>query len=180
MRLRLYSVISILLFSVLYCFTTICVLVVLILAFLHLKDPIRFLYRFWAKSVFLIIVKKFRVYGIENIDKNDRYILVANHSSLFDIVAIISFYPGVTWFGHERLLKVPVFSKLLKLSGYIPFKEPTIKNTRQMLGQLGQKIQKQLLFFRREPELLMAGSTVSIKDLYIFSVHLMLIFCRLL
>jgi 1-acyl-sn-glycerol-3-phosphate acyltransferase len=89
------------------------------------------------------MVKRFRVYGIENIDKNNRYILVANHSSLFDIVAIISFYPGVTWFGHERLLKVPVFSRILKLSGYIPFKEPTIKNTRQMLGMLGQKIQKQ-------------------------------------
>jgi 1-acyl-sn-glycerol-3-phosphate acyltransferase len=96
----------------------------------------------WAKSVFLIIGKRFRVHGKENIKKGERYILVANHASLFDIVAITSFYPGVSWFGHERLLKVPLFGKILKMVDYVPFKERTIKNTRQMLEQLGQKSKK--------------------------------------
>jgi len=61
---------------------------------------------------------------------------VANHASLFDIVAIMSFYPGVSWFGHERLLKVPLFGKILKMTDYVPFKEPTLKNTKEMLEQL--------------------------------------------
>src|SRR5664280_1407129 len=77
----------------------------------------------WAKSVFLIMGKKFRVFGKENIIKGERYILVANHASLFDIVAITSFYPGISWFGHERLLKVPVFNHLLKIMDYVPFKD---------------------------------------------------------
>jgi 1-acyl-sn-glycerol-3-phosphate acyltransferase len=143
MRSRLYAAISILLFAILYCYTAIGVFIILIFAWLHMKRPIRFLFQLWAKSVFLIMGKKFRVHGKENIKKGEKYILVANHASLFDIVAIMSFYPGVSWFGHERLLKVPLFGKILKMTDYVPFKEPTVKNTKQMLDQLVQKSKKQ-------------------------------------
>jgi len=136
MRPRLYAVISVILFAILYCFTAVGVFIILIFAFLRMKRPIRFLSRFWAKSVFFIIGKKLHVRGRHNISKSDRYILVANHASLFDIVAIMSFYPGVSWFGHERLLKVPLFGKILKMTDYVPFKEPTLKNTKEMLEQL--------------------------------------------
>lgn len=83
--------------------------------------------------------KKFRVFGKENIKKGAKYILVANHASLFDIVAITSFFPGISWFGHERLLKVPVFSSMLKMMDYVPFKEPNYRNTKQMIDQLIHK-----------------------------------------
>ena len=139
MRSRIYAVISIPLFALLYCYTAIGVFIILIFAWLQMKGPIRFLSRIWAKTVFLMIGKKFRIYGKEFIRKDCRYILVANHASLFDIVAIMSFYPGVSWFGHERLLKVPLFGKILKMTDYIPFKEPTVKNTKLMLEQLVQK-----------------------------------------
>jgi len=139
MRSRLYAVISVFLFGVLYFYTAIGVFILLIFAWLHMKRPIRFLSQQWAKSVFLIIGKKFKVHGKENINKNCRYILVANHGSLFDIVAIMSFYPGVSWFGHERLLKVPLFGKILKMTDYVPFREPTVKNTKMMLEQLLEK-----------------------------------------
>jgi 1-acyl-sn-glycerol-3-phosphate acyltransferase len=82
------------------------------------------------------------VYGRDYIKKEIRYILVANHSSLFDIVAIMSFYPRVSWFGHERLLKVPLFGKILEMTDYVPFKEPTVKNTKKMLEQLVLKSKK--------------------------------------
>jgi 1-acyl-sn-glycerol-3-phosphate acyltransferase len=83
--------------------------------------------------------KNFKVHGRENIKKGEKYILVANHASLFDIVAIVSFYPGISWFGHERLLKVPLFGKILKMMDYVPFKEPNYRNTRKMVEQLVQK-----------------------------------------
>ena len=101
-----------------------------------MKRAIGILSQFRAKSVFFIIGKRFSVHGKENINKEFRYILVANHASLFDIVAIMSFYPGISWFGHERLLKIPVFGKILEMTDYVPFKEPTVKNTRHMLEQL--------------------------------------------
>jgi 1-acyl-sn-glycerol-3-phosphate acyltransferase len=86
--------------------------------------------------VFLIIGKKFILHGRENITKGEKYILVANHSSLFDIMAIMSFYPGVSWFGHERLLKIPLFGTILKMIDYVPFTKPTVKNTREMIDQM--------------------------------------------
>ncbi len=95
--------------------------------------------RFWAKSVFLIIGKKLHIEGLENIKKNGKYILVANHSSLFDIMAIISFFPGVSWFGHARLLKIPVFRQILKMTDYVPMKEANIKNTKEMIDRLIEK-----------------------------------------
>lgn len=94
MRSRLYAIISIPIFAILYCFTAIVVLIILIFAWLNMKSPIIFLSQLWAKSIFLIIGKKFRVYGKENIKKDEKYILVANHASLFDIVAIMSM-PGL-------------------------------------------------------------------------------------
>jgi 1-acyl-sn-glycerol-3-phosphate acyltransferase len=143
MRLRLYSLISVLIFAILYCLTAIGVFIVLIFASFKMRKPVKVLSQLWAKSVFLIIGKKFRVHGMENIRKGKKYILVANHASLFDIVAIMSFYPGISWFGHERLLKVPLFGTILKMSDYVPFKEPNYRNTRQMIEQLVQKSKDQ-------------------------------------
>jgi 1-acyl-sn-glycerol-3-phosphate acyltransferase len=145
MRSQFYTIISIPVFAILYCYTAIGVFIVLIFAWLNMGAPVRFIFQFWAKSVFLIIGKKFQVHGKDNIRKDERYILIANHGSLFDIVAITSFYPGISWFGHERLLKIPVFSRILKITNYIPFKDPTIRNTKEMLGQLVLKSRKQTI-----------------------------------
>jgi hypothetical protein len=45
MRSRLYPVFTIIIFGILYCYTAIGVLIVLILTFLHLKKPVRFLFQ---------------------------------------------------------------------------------------------------------------------------------------
>jgi 1-acyl-sn-glycerol-3-phosphate acyltransferase len=145
MRLRLNAVISIIIFAILYSYTAIGVFVVLIFATLKIRKPIYIIARIWAKSIFFIMGKKFKVHGIENIRKDEKYILVANHGSLFDIVAIMSFYPGITWFGHERLLKVPLFSRILKMTGYVPFKEPNYKNTKMMMEELVKKSKQQTI-----------------------------------
>jgi 1-acyl-sn-glycerol-3-phosphate acyltransferase len=143
MRSRFYAVISVLAFGILYCYTAIGVLIVLILSLLHIKKPIPFLFQNWAKSVFLLIGKKFIISGKEYIRKDKRYLLVANHASLFDIVAITSFYSGISWFGHERLLKIPVFGLILKMTDYVPFKEPNYRNTKKMIEQLDKKSKSQ-------------------------------------
>jgi 1-acyl-sn-glycerol-3-phosphate acyltransferase len=123
MRSRLYSAISVPFFAILYFHTAIIVFILLILAWLKMKKPIKAISQFWAKSVFFLMGKKFEVVGKEKIKNNGKYILVANHASLFDIVAIVSFYPGVSWFGHERLLKIPLFGNILRMTDYVSFKE---------------------------------------------------------
>jgi 1-acyl-sn-glycerol-3-phosphate acyltransferase len=136
MRSKLYSVISVPFFAILYSYTAAGVLIVLMLAWLKMKKPITVITQYWAKSVFLLMGKKFEVKGKEYIKNDKKYILVANHASLFDIVAIVSFYPGISWFGHERLLKIPLFGNILRMMDYVPFKEPNYRNTRKMIDQL--------------------------------------------
>ena len=80
MRSGLYSVISIPVFAILYCFTVLGVKIVSIFAALNMRKPIKFISQFWAKSVFLIIGKEFKVHGMENIGKEEKYILVAKKS----------------------------------------------------------------------------------------------------
>jgi len=126
-------------YAILYCFTAAGVLLILVFSWLHMKGVIMILTRFWAKSVFVIMGKKFRIVGKENIKKGEKYILVANHGSVFDITAIMSFYSGISWFGHERLLKIPLFGKILLMTDYVPFRKATISNTKMMLDQLKQK-----------------------------------------
>jgi 1-acyl-sn-glycerol-3-phosphate acyltransferase len=140
-KIRIYTILTVLAFGILYLFTGILVIIGLPFVFLRMKKAVRFIMRIWAKSAFLIIGKKLHVEGQENIKKNGKYILIANHSSLFDILAIISFLPGVSWFGHARLLKIPIFSQILKMTDYVPMKRANIKNTREMLDRLIEKSQ---------------------------------------
>ena len=55
---------------------------------------------------------------------------------MFDIMAIVAFYPDVSWFGHERLLHVPLFKQMLLMTDYIPMQIMNIKNTRNMIKKL--------------------------------------------
>jgi 1-acyl-sn-glycerol-3-phosphate acyltransferase len=134
----IYTLITIPVFGILYVYTGVCVLLLIVLSWMNARQPVRFISRIWARSIFFVMCKRLQINGKEYLGKN-KYILVANHGSLFDIVAIMSFYSDVSWFGHERLLKVPIFGRFLKLTDYVPFKEPTIRNTRHMLEQLIEK-----------------------------------------
>ncbi len=140
MRNRFYSILTVPAFAVLYLHTAIMVLIILPFAYLRSKKTVKYLVRFWAVSVFWVLGKNLRTYGIENYSATKRYIIIANHSSLFDIMAIMSFCPDVAWFGHERLMKIPVFKQILIMIDYMPVKEPTVKNTRLMLDEIAEKI----------------------------------------
>ncbi|OFY61846.1 MAG: hypothetical protein A2V64_08365 [Bacteroidetes bacterium RBG_13_43_22] len=134
-----YTVLTVPVYGILYVYTAIGIFFAIFLSWLNAKKPVSFMSRIWAKSVFLLMGKRIHIIGKGNINKGEKYILLANHASLFDILAIVSFYPEVSWFGHERLLRVPVFGRFLKMTDYVPFREPTVTNTRHMLEQLMEK-----------------------------------------
>ena len=133
---RIHIILTAPVFLMLYAYTAVVVLLILILAYLHLRRVITVLAGLWAKSIFPLMGKKIHIEGKLNIEKGERYILLANHASLFDIIAIMSFYPNVSWFGHERLLRIPIFKQMLLMTDYIPMRINNIKNTRTMLDAL--------------------------------------------
>jgi 1-acyl-sn-glycerol-3-phosphate acyltransferase len=138
-KYRLYTFISVPVFAVLYSYTALAVIIVLMFSYVRWKGGVYAVMGFWAKTVFPIMGKRLRISGREAFNKDKKYILLANHASLFDIIAIMAFFPRVTWFGHERLLKIPLFRRMLLMTDYIPMTMANIRNTRRMVEQLIQK-----------------------------------------
>jgi len=138
--LYIYTSIS---YLILYIFTTVSVLISLFLNLLKQKKALHKIIIFWAKGSFLILGKLFRIEGRNNINKQQRYILMANHASLFDIMGIMSIYPNVSWFGRAHLLNIPFFGKFLKIINYVPMKTSDLRNTKQMVEMLISKTENQ-------------------------------------
>ena len=136
---KIHIILSAPVYLMLYVYTVVVVLLILIMAYLHCRRGVRLLSGFWARSIFPLIGKKVHIKGKENIKKGERYILLTNHASMFDIMAIMAFYPDVSWFGHERLLRIPLFKQMLLITDYIPMHINNIRNTRIMLNNLEEK-----------------------------------------
>jgi 1-acyl-sn-glycerol-3-phosphate acyltransferase len=47
-------------------------------------------------------------------------VIVANHSSYLDPILLISFFPRHTTIAKRRLFHIPIYSRVLRLSGYLP------------------------------------------------------------
>lgn len=136
---KLFLFLSIPAYGIIYILTAIIVVIIFPLLLAGLTGSAHFMMKYWAHTIFLVMGRRLHIEGIQNVKKNGRYILVANHTSLFDIVAIISFIPGLSWFGHERLTRIPVFSRVLKMINYVPMRKSSIKNTKEMIDQLVEK-----------------------------------------
>jgi 1-acyl-sn-glycerol-3-phosphate acyltransferase len=130
MRSLINAIISVIIFGLLYCFTAIGVVIVIVLSLFGMKKTIIMLMQLWAKAVFRLVCRQFTVHGLENINEKERYIL-----------AIVTFYPDISWLGHERLLRVPVFRRILKITDYVPAGEANYRNTKRMVQQLAAKSQ---------------------------------------
>ena len=62
---------------------------------------------------------KLSVEGLENIDHNQTYVIVANHQSLADIIVIYKTHMYFKWVAKEELLKVPIIGGLLWVNDHV-------------------------------------------------------------
>lgn len=117
-------------------FTFIIVIFIVLFSTARFNKAVVFLLTIWAKTVFLLIGKKLHVIGIEKVQKDKNYILVANHGSMFDIMGIMAVCPNVSWLGKEYLTKVPLLKNALNAINYVPMKTTDIANTKFMVSKL--------------------------------------------
>jgi len=130
-------------YSLLYIFTFLSVLASLFFNIINQKKALNKIIYFWANGSFFILGKFFLIDGKEKINKNHRYILMANHGSLFDIMGIMAIYPNISWFGRAYLLKIPLFGKFLEIINYVPMQTSNLRNTKQMVEELIKKTNNQ-------------------------------------
>jgi 1-acyl-sn-glycerol-3-phosphate acyltransferase len=69
--------------------------------------------------VYLKIIDKFEVEGIENIKQYNYYIFVANHPTLIDVVAIMSCIPLCNCIVKESLWQHAYLGSIVRAAGYI-------------------------------------------------------------
>ena len=91
---------------------------------LWLVDPKRqllhWLATLWGQSIFLCHPSwHLTVSGREHLDPRKPYILISNHQSLLDIMALFSLRRQFKWVSKESLFKIPFLGWAMALTGYI-------------------------------------------------------------
>ncbi len=77
--------------------------------------------RVWARLLLKASRVKVEVRGIENLDPGETYVLVANHSSIFDILVLLAHIPlQFRWLAKAELFDIPFFGQSMASCGYIP------------------------------------------------------------
>jgi 1-acyl-sn-glycerol-3-phosphate acyltransferase len=74
----------------------------------------------WGKLIIWVTGSKVELKGLENIDKNQSYIIVCNHQSIYDMLTIYGYLPlEFKWVMKKELLKMPFVGMACKLLGHV-------------------------------------------------------------
>ncbi len=76
--------------------------------------------RFWGKTICKTVGVTVTIEGLENLQKEQNYIFVANHASQFDIFSFQGYFPhDFRWIAKKELFRIPIFGFAMKTTGFI-------------------------------------------------------------
>jgi len=91
---------------------------------------------FWGRSCLWLSGVKVQVEGLENIKADASYIFIANHQSIYDVLALIAVIPGTARFvAKKELFKIPLLSMGMRKSGMLPIDRGNSDEARKMLDK---------------------------------------------
>lgn len=100
--------------------------------------------RVWSHMLFALVFKRLHAEGQANIETGKGYLVVANHSSFFDIPAIMAVLPNVAWIGRAWMSKIPVFGNFLGMIGYVPIDPESIRKARSAIDDASQRARRNI------------------------------------
>ena len=99
--------------------------------------------RFWAGSLVWAAGIKLHAENADLIDPKQRYILVANHYSYFDIPCIFTAIPHpIRFMAKVSLFKIPLFGFALRRSGFIPIDRKNRSTAGKSFELAGDRIRR--------------------------------------
>jgi 1-acyl-sn-glycerol-3-phosphate acyltransferase len=105
-----------------------------------LIDPV---IRFWARLLLRAAGVDLRTLRMETVDRKQRYILVANHYSYFDIPVIIAAVPQpIRFMAKISLFKIPIFGWALGRAGFIPIDRKNRRTAVKSFDLAAERIRK--------------------------------------
>ncbi len=97
--------------------------------------------RLWSRALLAAAGARVRFHGLEHAYEHDPCIFIANHQSMVDIWAMLSFVPPNTRFVAKReLFRIPVFGWALATTGCIPINRESRSEAIRSLGLAGERI----------------------------------------
>ena len=106
---------------------------------------------FWWSNA-LISMNPFwnvNVSGLENIDPNKTYVIIANHQSLADIIVLYKIHMQFKWVAKDALFKVPFLGGCLSLGKHIKLLRGDFSSIKKVYGEAAEWLRKDMsvLFF---------------------------------
>lgn len=122
--------------------TFICALLAIITSYLRKGGDLSHLVgRFWARSILCVSRVKVSVQGLERIDPAATYVYMANHQSMFDILALLGYLPiQFRWLAKTELFRIPIFGYSMARVGYISIDRSNRKSAIKSLKEAARKI----------------------------------------
>jgi 1-acyl-sn-glycerol-3-phosphate acyltransferase len=97
--------------------------------------------RTWPRMVMNVCNVSLTVRGVEYLQPGTAYVFVANHASMFDILAVLAGIPGrVNLILKKELTRVPIWGWGLLVSPYIVIDRSNARKAMQSLEQAEQRI----------------------------------------
>lgn len=123
----------------------ICIPLTIFFILIRIKKLVGLVIHIWSKFSFIALGQSYRIEGQENIDPNKRYIIIANHSSILDIIAIgVITNKPLSWVLKESLLYLPGFNLLFLLGVGIPIKRSSARESQSKILKTIKKIKNNL------------------------------------
>ncbi|MEO9531904.1 MAG: lysophospholipid acyltransferase family protein [Crocinitomicaceae bacterium] len=95
----------------------------------------------WAKPILLVFGARIKVTGLENIEKGQHYLIMANHTSYSDIPVLFSKMPFYIHFiAKQELRKVPFLGWYMDLAGMIFIDRQNKAKSRESIDAAGELI----------------------------------------
>jgi 1-acyl-sn-glycerol-3-phosphate acyltransferase len=124
-------------------------ILILILFIPHLDRGAKFTYRYlavlWAWINLTSTGVRVRVIGKEKIDKDKSYIVMTNHQSNLDVLALATRLPlQLRWIAKRELMKVPIFGFAIKRLGMIIIDRKNPEKAHESMKSAGEKMKSGL------------------------------------
>ncbi|MGL4394058.1 MAG: lysophospholipid acyltransferase family protein [Brevinema sp.] len=121
----------------------ICTPITLFFMFLRIFPVASWCIHMWAKSSLFLSGQKMLIEGAEHVDPKKRYLIISNHGSFADIMAISTAMPyPISWVMKESLMKIPILSTLFKIGVGIPIPRTNARQSQKTISTRIQKLRK--------------------------------------
>ncbi len=118
-----------------YLITFLMVSAACVAAILGLRGVLTGLVAAWARVPFLFVGRRLHIRNRERIARSGHYLVLANHSSMYDIPAMLAVMPSLAIMGREKLLRIPLFGFFLRCIHYIPVETDNLRKAAEALRE---------------------------------------------